>query len=213
MKNNLWTKNIISLFQKDELLNFFPKNEMNTYEKINSITRLIFYISICLSIYKLNINYMFLFIFTILITLLLFNGINKLKYTELFTKYKEDWIFPNTENPFTNILLHHYDNPQKESVLSDSYLNENQKHKIQSEMNDYFDKNLYKNIDDVFNTNNSQRQFYTTPITSIPNKQGEFADWLYKTDPTCKEFNSECYNNLYNPLNKKYRNFNTKIYS
>ena len=131
MKNNLWIENMISLFQKDKLFVFFPSPKMNTFEKINSITRLIFYISICLSIFKLNINYMFLFVFTILITFLLFNGITKLKYTELFSKYKEDWIFPNSENPFANILLHHYDEPQKQSILSDSYLNENQKNKIE----------------------------------------------------------------------------------
>ena len=60
--------------------------------------------------------------------------------------------------------------------------------------------NLYKDVSDIFSKNNSQRQFYTTPVTTIPNDQGSFADWLYKTPPTCKENNgNQCVaNNFYN---------------
>ena len=58
---------------------------------------------------------------------------------------------------------------------------------IKEEITEKFDFNLYKDIDDVYGANNSQRQFYTMPSTSFPNKQDSFADWLYKTGPTCKE--------------------------
>ena len=45
---------------------------------------------------------------------------------------------------------------------------------------------------------NSQRQFYTTPNTRIPNNQIEFAEWLYKAPETCKENNEHClrYNDI-----------------
>ena len=55
-------------------------------------------------------------------------------------------------------------------------------------------------IRNIFSKNNSQRQFYTTPVTTIPNDQKSFANWLYKTPPTCKENNgNQCVaNNYYN---------------
>ena len=31
------------------------------------------------------------------------------------------------------------------------------------------------------------RQFYTMPISSVPNDQTAFANWLYGTENTCKE--------------------------
>ncbi len=55
-----------------------------------------------------------------------------------------------------------------------------------------FDKGLYKNLDDVFNQKNYQRQFLTSPNTSIPNHQTEFAQWLYKGPKTCKEDQTKC---------------------
>jgi hypothetical protein len=47
-------------------------------------------------------------------------------------------------------------------------------------------------VDDLFNRNTSQRQFYTTPVTTIPNDQTGFARWLYKLPETCKENQSNC---------------------
>ena len=34
--------------------------------------------------------------------------------------------------------------------------------------------------------------FYTVPIRTVPNDQTEFANWLYKTGPTCKENSQNC---------------------
>ena len=49
----------------------------------------------------------------------------------------------------------------------------------------------------VFGKNNSQREFYTAPVTTIPNNQGDFADWCYKTGKTCKENNGkQCLENI-----------------
>lgn len=43
-----------------------------------------------------------------------------------------------------------------------------------------FNHELFRDVDEVFDKANSQRQFYTTPNTSIPNNQTEFAQWLYR---------------------------------
>ena len=59
---------------------------------------------------------------------------------------------------------------------------------IKENINDKFSYNLYQDVDDQFEKHNSQRQFYTTPNTSMPNDQTKFAEWLYKpAHKTCKE--------------------------
>ena len=59
-------------------------------------------------------------------------------------------------------------------------------------------------IDDIYSKYNSQRQFYTMPNTSIPNKQKEFALWLYNRGPTCKEGNGyQCFANMHHPHEKR----------
>jgi hypothetical protein len=60
---------------------------------------------------------------------------------------------------------------------------------------------MFQNVDDIYNTQTSSRQFYTIPSSKIPNDQTLFANWLYNRGPTCKENNGiVCYNNLYKDL-------------
>ncbi len=65
-----------------------------------------------------------------------------------------------------------------------SIMNDN----IHKKIND----NLYYDTDDVFDRNPTNRQFYTTPITTIPNDQTTFAKWLNDIPATCKEDQRYC---------------------
>ena len=58
-----------------------------------------------------------------------------------------------------------------------------------SNIEKYFDNGLYRDVNDIFGKDNSQRQFFTVPGRGILNDQGGFANWLYGTPPTCKEGN------------------------
>ena len=60
---------------------------------------------------------------------------------------------------------------------------------VQRRVEDLFNEDLYRDVNDIFGKNNSQRQFYTVPGSQVPNDQGSFAQWLYGTPPTCKEGN------------------------
>ena len=48
------------------------------------------------------------------------------------------------------------------------------------------DKRLYCDLGDNAQFEQSMRQFYTNPNTSIPNDQKAFAEWLYGNMPSCK---------------------------
>jgi hypothetical protein len=101
---------------------------------------------------------------------------------------------PNTVNPFMNPLV--FDSRVRDSAC-DSIKEENQL-QIEKEYNKY----CIKDISDIFNHNSGRRQFYTVASTTYPNNQGGFANWLYKTPPTCKEGNgAQCIANYYTPLN------------
>jgi len=94
---------------------------------------------------------------------------------------------PSKHNPFGNVLLTDYvDNPTRLPAcsLADK--------KIEKTAEEYFNENLFKDVDEVYGSVNSQRQFISNPSTTIPNPQKEFAEWLYKMPPTCKE-GDNCY--------------------
>lgn len=93
---------------------------------------------------------------------------------------------PSVNNPFMNPLLIDFNDGNKQVACNsdDKDINE--------DIIDKFNKNLYRNVDDLFETENSQRQFYTIPDTSIPNQQTEFANWLWKLPETCKSDQAEC---------------------
>lgn len=94
---------------------------------------------------------------------------------------------PTKGNPFMNV------------TMADLMINRNRSaaclatdELINKEINDNFHYNFFKDVDDVFNRQYSQRQFYTMPNTTIPNNQTAFAKWLYKLPPTCKEDQNNC---------------------
>ena len=100
---------------------------------------------------------------------------------------------PTNQNPFMNVLMTDYteksERPAACNQLDDPIIKNNIK--------DAFEHNLYSDVSDLFQKNNSQRQFYTTPNTQIPNEQTKFANWLYNTPKTCKEGNgNQCVANL-----------------
>lgn len=113
------------------------------------------------------------------------NNKKKLNY-EFNEKYKKNKCRkPTADNPFMNIVFSDYLDASNvpEPCNSDQ---------TKDDAAYLYNSTIYRNIEDVYERQNSQRLFYTLPITTIPNKQGDFADWLYKTGPQCKENTSKC---------------------
>jgi Ca2+/Na+ antiporter len=113
------------------------------------------------------------------------NNKKKLNY-EADKKYKKSKCRkPTADNPYMNVVFSDYLDAANvpEPCNSDQTKDDAQY---------LYNSTVYRNIEDVYERQNSQRLFYTLPITTIPNKQGEFADWLYKTGPQCKENTSKC---------------------
>ena len=195
-----WIEDYKILFYKERLTAFFPTIQMTLIEKLNAIFRLSIYLSIIL--YLLTNNYLYLYIMIIVGAFTFFIFYTQKNNIELyFNSYpesnqnmieksileeKNNKIIPTVENPFMNINLI-TDNKDKEAALP-SWNNE----KIQKDIENKFGYNLYRDVGDLYGKNNSQREYYTMPSTTIPNEQTSFAKWLYGTQPTCKEKSIYC---------------------
>ena len=93
---------------------------------------------------------------------------------------------PTPDNPFMNINLL-TDPRDKPPAL----LNVNNE-ELDAKITKMFNKNLYQDTGDIFNKENSQRQFITNPSTTIANDQTAFAKFAYQAPPTCKEDTIKC---------------------
>ena len=119
-------------------------------------------------------------------------------------KGKKKCIEPTYLNPFMNRLIF-----DKESDLENCSIDDP---KISEKIETNFNNNLYKDIGDVFNKNNSQRQYYTNTVTSNSNDQNKFANWLYNAKETCKNDNINCEDVNSNVVNSGLNNLNLRYY-
>lgn len=105
---------------------------------------------------------------------------------------------PSDNNPFSNVLMTDYDfNPNKKPAAP-SYTDtvvesiNNKTKELITNVNptqpDISDK-LFRDLGDELYFEQSMRQFYSNPSTTIPNDQTSFADFCYGGMISCKEGN------------------------
>jgi hypothetical protein len=104
----------------------------------------------------------------------------------LLNQNREPTIDPTADNPFVNPLLSDFNTdsfPQAANADDDE---------LKDKINLTYNKDLFRDLTDVFDKKNAERQFYTTPGGAIPNDQNKFAQWCYNTSSTCKEDTRQC---------------------
>jgi hypothetical protein len=220
LNDKIWYEYPSELLEIDQWFHIFPSKEMSYSQKLNSIFRFGLYFSVIVYLLKANLK---IFLFPVFLGFVTFS-LNKVHFSqqsEPFFRHK-DWLSnsdtrhdvgaratgeggedlqqdassqnctaPTPQNPFMNVLISDYArNPDRSPAC-----NIEEKH-TRRMIRKHFESKLFKNLDDVNDTENSFRQFYTTPSTSIPNDQESFAKWLYfSEEKTCKEGNlSKCFN-------------------
>jgi hypothetical protein len=212
-----WYDDITVILDKSKLHKYIPLKSYSKEEKLNAIVRISIYISILFIVLTGNINYLFIAIFGLVITIVVYSNsentvekkINKnvenyknikndkdfKKYNVKPNKYLETCILPTNNNPFMNPLVSEKATKRK---ACKTFNND----KLRKVVDNKFSKGLFKDINSVYDRENSQREFYTLPSTTIPNNQEEFGKWLYGTPKTCKEGNgNQCIGNNYERLN------------
>lgn len=188
IETDIWYKDIFGFLSDYD--KFVPTDSMTLNEKLNSIVRLALYVSF---IHYLIFNDSS--IFTVTVCTMLITAMYYLSKREFYAEYKSlaenekgspatadsvqiDCTKPKKQNPFMNVLMNEYsENPDRpEACDVDDNI-------VKTKMNDaFFHDETYREIDDVFDRKTSYRQFFTMPNTQIPNKQDDYANWLYKVD-------------------------------
>jgi len=206
------------LWDSRRFIEFFPNPDLSLAEKLNSLVRLSFYISIVLMVFYGNYLYIYIPIVVLAFTYFIFNNY-KPKKKEKLQDYKsllnstegsynveptvedasqletslDDYKLtddictkPTINNPFMNINT--ITDKRNKPAACPYYDNEDTAAQVEKK----FEYNLYREVSDLYNKRNSQRQYYTVPSTTIPNEQTAFAKWLYLSPPTCKEDTIRC---------------------
>jgi hypothetical protein len=189
MDQNIWFKNFKVFIDEATLFDVIPTKSMSLAEQLNAIMRFSIYFTILVLTIKRDVRVIYFLVFVALLTWIIYNRSdqNKNDQRELFEKMNmlknkkdETCTKPTKNNPFMNVsLLDYADFANRPKACGpDEY-----KEEIAAE----FEKGLHRQENDVFFKTASDRQFFTTASSTIPNDQTKFAEWLFKTGPTFKE--------------------------
>jgi hypothetical protein len=191
-EGDIWYMDPKDFVSLDHLHEFVPLSTMTFEQKLNSIMRFAIYFTLLLMIVQRDAKVIYIVVFVALFTwgMYAFYARDKRefysKHAEANLKYdkhkKEACSLPTKNNPFANILVSDYVlNPKRKPGCD--ITKKNMRKKVEK----YFNHNLYRDVDDIWNRKSSSRNFYQMPIQTIPNQQGDFAQWLYGRDRTCKQ--------------------------
>jgi len=182
------------------MMNIIPLINMSFKEKIIAIVYLIIFLSIVFTLIFKQLVYILIGIVLIifLFYVYLFDEKNKIETNETLSNRNlaiidnKICVKPSIDNPFMNPTIVDYNNNNND-IKACPY-NERD---IENNVNAYFKQNIYKDINDIYERNFSERQFYTVPATTIPNDRKSYENWLFYRDKSCKENNGfQCYKNI-----------------
>lgn len=194
---SFWLNDLSILFSQKYFFEITPDKSFDSDRKLNAIFRFSLYFSmLSFGIYKNNSVFMFPLV--VMIVTIILHNYSKKKIIDSKSDSKSDKVScvkPELNNPFMNLNM--YDINKTTNKACYSYDNP----EIKSNIKEIFDDGLYKDAGDIYNNNNSQSRFYTMPNTLPANNQTKFANWLYKTPPTCKEGNGyQCSANVFDMM-------------
>jgi hypothetical protein len=221
MTTPFWFNDPIILFNKESILELWPTQQMTFETKLNSITRLVIFMSLLGFIFTRNSNLIIIGIVTLAIIFTLY----KLRKQSI-VKFKEGFsvnpsiqpsalspspmttnpvtlesvlrtdFHPTTKkNPFGNVLLTDIaDNPNRKAAAPsfnpDVYDDITSSVKKQTQMLNpdiiNTNKQLYGDLKDNYDLDNSMMRFYSMPNSRIENDQGAYAKYLYGNMPSGK---------------------------
>lgn len=208
-----WITNPSVLFSSQNFYKIFITHTMKKYTILNTLTRFCLYLFIFNIFFAKTITFLLLPIICIIVIVILYliqkSDTKDLMKEKLCTNNKcsEQLLCqkPTISNPYMNLTMGDMIlNREKEENCQ---LDNSTQHSI----NQLFNKDAYRDIDDFYNKSIAQRQFYTTPCTKVANDQKRFANWLYRIPETCKENGVNCLKyedirfNRYNPIVDEYQ--------
>jgi Ca2+/Na+ antiporter len=213
-----WSQDPNIIFDKEQIFQFFPTDSMDYNAKLNAISRTIIILTVFTFAFTRSLRILVVGAITLFAIYLLFyyktkdSARTNSKKMENFTdaglsiindlSRPSDLVntfdTPNPSNPFTNVMLPDYDfNPNKKpappsyNVDVNANILDSAKEMVKLSnpgQPDISDK-LFKDLGEQLEFEQSMRQFYSNPGTTIPNDQTAFAEFCYGSMISCKEGN------------------------
>lgn len=204
MSTPLWINDPSILFKHDKLKDLWPTKDMNLEEKINTITRLIIFLT--LFGFFITISYKFLLIgftaiFAIVVIYLIQRRIESkegfstkpsevysyLTNPKLYDENKNKFAKPSVQNPLMNVLIPEVIYHPQRKPAAPTY-----NPTVEKEINSSVKQFIVKSFDDknigkkLFGDTGEEIQFdrsmlpwTATPNTQIPNDQKNYLEFLY----------------------------------
>ena len=203
-----WIDDPMILIEEGKLLSIWPNDNMSRNEKLNSLSRLVIYITLIGFIFTYSFKILISGIVTLGVFVFLFYStknnsnenfcnINNINNFFRAPDIRSRFTMPKRDNPLMNVMLPEIvDNPNR-NMAAPSYnpaitseINSSTKDMI---VNNFDNKNvedkLFSNLGDNFKFEQSMRNFYATANTTVPNDQGGFANFCFGDMISCKEGN------------------------
>lgn len=215
MTTQFWTNDLTILFNKEEIYQVWPTKQLSFNAKLNAISRLIIIMTILGFILTKKWNILIIGIVTLSIIYALYK-LKKQQTADFLIKkegfsvqepsnlkdpvtlksiLRSNFHPTNKKNPFGNVLLTDInDTPERLSAAPsfnpDVYEDIDRAVKKQTQMLNpgiiNTNKQIYGDLKDNYDLDNSMMQFYSMPNTRVANDQGAYANWLYANMPSGK---------------------------
>lgn len=197
----IWYRDLNGFVQDSSIAHFIPSQDEPLTEQLNAIMRFAIYFTVFMLVIKKDPNVLFIAIIVGATTYVVHESsareedrkhgtMEKLKLKK--ANSGKVCVRPTKDNPFMNVSFNDVKEfPNRPPACNPTHAD------VREKVEDKFDHDLYRDVDDIYGRKTSSRQFYTAPVTTIPNDQTAFAEWCYKMPPTCKEGNGlQCSRNL-----------------
>lgn len=179
MTDPFWKDHIEILWSKHRLVEFTPTADMNVDEKLNALTRFVVYFGVLLTVIFSSVSYLYIPLIGMVLIYLIHEH-----YPDLVQKGGSPFVRPTPNNPFMNVLITDYvENPARGPA------DDVENPAVKKEIEQHYGTGLYRDVDDIWDNRNSQRQYYSMPSSTIPNDRENFMNWCWKTPNTCKDGN------------------------
>jgi hypothetical protein len=195
MTEHFWLNDPSILFEN--ITNLWPLPKMDFEEKLNAISRLVILLSSLGFLFMKNYKIIISGLVTLVVIALYFkveiSNKNKQKVLENFDNILNEegsnFTQPIENNPLMNVNLPEIKYNPERKMAAPSFDNEVKK-EINNKTLNYIEKNidnrLLKDVGDSVDFNNSMRNFYSMPSTTIPNNQTAFSNFCYGNMPSCR---------------------------
>ncbi len=185
-----WLDDPTILFNSKYILELYPYDYMDNNEKLNAVTR--FIILITLFGYMCLNNYLIFILGLIMIGIIIF--IYRTQSTkEGYSNISEQQVI-ESNNPLRNILMNDYKynvnkkgvDPEYTPAVEESINTAAKKFILQENKDNNEISTIFNGLGDKLEFEQSMRQFYTTPNTTIPNNTEDLLKYLYGDLPSEK---------------------------